>query len=113
MAKNVHSEPDVRSDVMEHIDEASPSLAERGRAIADQIPDLVKTAAGVNDGASAQVEDLSDQGVVAALALASGVMIGLFFAGAPRPILALGLFPVGITARAAMQRGVRVSRLLH
>lgn len=60
------------------------------------------------------MDDLSDQGVITALALSSDVLIGLFLAGAPRPILVLGLLPIAITARAAMHRGFRVSsRLLN
>lgn len=113
MARQPDSEPAVGDGLKAHIDEAAQSLAEHGRAVAGQLPGIVESAGGVVEAAAAQVDDLSDQGVIAALALASGVMIGLFLAGAPRPILALGLLPVAITARAAMQRGVRVSTLLN
>jgi hypothetical protein len=113
MAKKLNPEPGAGDGVKEHFDEATHSLAERGRAVADQIPGIVESASGVMEVASSQMDDLSDQGVIAAVALSSGVMIGLFLAGAPRPILALGLLPIAITARAAMQRGVRVSRLVN
>ena len=113
MAKKRDSEPGVGDGVKAHFDEAAQSLAEHGRAVAEQLPGIVESAGDIMEAAALQVDDLSDQGVIAALAVASGVMIGLFLAGAPRPILALGLLPVAITARAAMQRGVRVSTLLN
>ena len=64
------------------------------------------------EAASGQLDDLSDQGVVAALGLSAGVTIGLFLAGAPRLILALALIPAAIIIRAAMQRDVGPSRLV-
>ena len=108
----------ARSTAVDDVDEAepgreAPTLAERGRAVADQLPAMVEGAGGFIEAAAAQMDDLSDQGVIAAVALSAGVTIGLFLAGAPRAILALALLPLAITARAAMQRGVRVSRLIN
>ena len=112
MAKKQDSD-DAAEDLRDRADQASRSLAERGRAVMDQAPAVMDGVGAVLGTASSQVDDLSDQGVLTALALSSGVLLGLFLAGAPRPILALGLLPIAITARAAMHRGVRVSRLLN
>lgn len=113
MATKQASEVGSAGKVKEQFDTATQSLAERGRSVADQIPSIVEGAGGVIQAASSQLEDLSDNGVIVALGVASGVVVGLFLSGAPRPILALALVPVAITARAAMKRGVRVSRLLN
>jgi hypothetical protein len=96
----------------ERVDDAAQSLLERGRAVADQLPGAVDGARDMVEAASSQLDDFSDQGVIAALGLSAGVTIGLFLAGAPRVILGLALIPVAITVRAAMQRGVSPSRLV-
>lgn len=113
MVTKQDSEVGAAGKVKEQFETATQSLAERGRSVADQIPGIVEGAGGAIEAASSQMEDLSDQGVIAALGVAAGMAIGLFLSGAPRPILALALVPVAITARAAMKRGVRVSRLLN
>lgn len=112
MAKKLTPEQDPE-DAHDTTGDAPQSLVDRGRAVADQIPGIVGSAGEVIEAASAQMDDLSDQGVIAAVALSAGVTIGLFLAGAPRPILAFALLPLAITVRAAMQRGVRVSRLIN
>lgn len=113
MAKKPASDVTAPEGLLERADQASHSLVERGREVMDQAPAIVEGAGAVVGAAAAQVDELSDQGVMAALGLSSGVLLGLFLAGAPRPILSLALLPIAITARAAMQRGVRVSRLLN
>jgi hypothetical protein len=112
MPKNGTSGTDQSDRIGEHVDEAAQSLMERGRAVANQLPEAVDGARGMIEAASSQMDGLSDQGVIAAVALSAGVAIGLFLGGAPRPILVLALLPTAITARSAMQRGVRASRLI-
>lgn len=112
MAKNKTSEVRRVDRSGAHVEAAMQSLMERGQAVTNQLPEAVDGVSGVIEAATAQLDDLSDQGVVAAVALAAGVLIGLWLAGAPRPILALALLPIGITGRAALQRGVRPSRLI-
>ncbi len=112
MVKNETSEVQRVDGVGAHVDAATQSLRERGQAVAIQLPEAVDGVSGLIEAATAQLDDLSDQGVVAAVALAAGVMIGLLLAGTPRPILALALLPIAITGRAALQRGVRPSRLI-
>ncbi len=113
MAKKQDSDDAAAEGLRERADQASRFLAERGRAVMDQAPAVAEGVGVALGAASSQVDELSDQGVLTALALSSGVLLGLFLAGAPRPILALGLLPIAITARAAMHRGFRVSRLLN
>jgi hypothetical protein len=92
--------------------DATKHLMDRGRVVAERLPQAAETARTVLDQGSNQMEDLSDQGVVAAMGLTTGVAVGLLLAGAPRPILALALLPAAITVRSAMRRGVRASALL-
>jgi hypothetical protein len=114
MAKNGSRGTDqAEPGVEDATDTAAASLMERGRAVADQLPDAVDGARGMIEAAQGQIDDLSDQGVIAAVAFSAGVTVGLFLAGAPRLILALALLPTAITVRSAVQRGVRPSRLVN
>jgi hypothetical protein len=110
MAQKSHSEiePDVLTDspMREQLDHATRAVMDGGRAVASQLPGAIEGARGAVGSASAAIDDLSDQGVVAAMALSAGVTIGLFLAGAPRLILALACLPTAIAVRSAMQRGV-------
>ena len=112
MAKKPHS--DLESDVpmREQLDQATRAVMDGGRAVASQLPSAVDGARDAVGLASAAIDDLSDQGVIAAMALSGGVMLGLFLAGAPRLILALAFLPTAITVRSAMQRGVGPARLV-
>lgn len=112
MAKTKTFDTGQTDPFSERVDEATQSLLERARSVSDQIPGAVDGARGMIEAASGQLDDLSDQGVIAALGLSAGVTIGLFLAGAPRLILALALIPAAIIIRAAMQRGVGPSRLV-
>ena len=88
-------------------------MADRGRGVADQWPEAVDSARGMIGAAQEQVDELSDQGVIAAAAFSAGVTVGLLFAGAPRFILALALMPTALTVRSALQRGIRPSGLVN
>ena len=112
MAKKPHSDLEAGVPMMEHLDQASRAVMDGGRAVASQLPGAVDGARDAVGSASAAVDDLSDQGVIAAMALSAGVLLGLFLAGAPRVILALALLPTAITVRSAMQRGVALGRLV-
>lgn len=114
MTKNGSHATDQAERSMEDVEDGgAASLMERGRAVAEQLPDAVDGARGMIEAAKGQVDELSDQGVIAAVAFSAGVTIGLFLAGAPRLILALALLPTAITLRSAMQRGVRPGRLVN
>ena len=108
-----HGTDQAEPDVEDAMDSAAASLMERGRAVADQLPEAVDGARGMIEEAQGQIDDLSDQGVIAAVAFSAGVTVGLFLAGAPRLILALALLPTAITVRLQVQRGVGISRLLN
>ena len=105
---------DLASDVpmKDRFDQATRAVMDGGRAVASQVPSAIDSARDAVGSASAAVDYLSDQGVIAAMALSGGVMLGLFLAGAPRLILALALLPTAITARSAMQRGVEPGLLV-
>lgn len=111
MAKS-HSELETDVPLREHLDQATRAVMDGGRAVASQLPGAVDGARDAVGSATAAIDDLSDQGVIAATALSAGVMLGLFLAGAPRLILALAVLPTAITARSAMQRGVKPARLV-
>jgi len=96
-----HDEP-----MRERLDRATRAVTDGGRAVASQVPSALDGARDALGSASAVVDDLSDQGLTAAMALSGGVVLGLFLAGAPRAILALALLPAAITVRSAIQRGV-------
>src|SRR5579864_800738 len=113
MAKNGHHtevSPDTPASAAATLTQA---LADRSRAVADQWPEAVDSARGMIGAAQDQVDELSDQGVIAAAAFSAGVTVGLLFAGAPRFILALALMPTALTLRSAVQRGIRPSRLVN
>ncbi len=113
MTKNGTHETDFAEAAATRMDEAARSLLGRGRAVMDQLPDAVEGARGAIGTAQGQVDELSDEGVVAAVAFSAGVTMGLFLAGAPRVILALTLVPTAITLRSALRRGVRPARLVN
>jgi hypothetical protein len=98
------------------VDGALHSLMDQGRAVADQIPGAVDEARSALNSAqgqlNGQLDGLSDRGVIAAVGFSAGVTAGLFLGGAPRIILALSVLPVALTVRSALNRGVRVSRLV-
>lgn len=102
---------DLESDVPA-LDQATRAVVGSGRVVADHLPGALDGARGMMASASAAIDDLSDQGVVAAMAVSAGVTLGLFLGGAPRLILALACLPLAITARSALQRGVGPARLV-
>lgn len=106
MARNGHAPAQEASALGAVVDDGIKTLIERSRAAADHLPDAV-------DAAQGQLDLLSDKGVIGAVGFSIGVTTGLFLAGAPRPILALSMVPLAITVRAAMTRGVRLSRLMR
>jgi len=106
MAHNGHAPTAAPAAFADAVDDGIRTLIERGRSAADHLPDAV-------DAAQGQLDLLSDKGVIGAVGFSIGVTTGLFLAGAPRPILAISLVPLAITARAAMTRGVRLSRLVR
>jgi hypothetical protein len=106
MAKNGSAPTHEATAVGDAVDEGIKTLIERGRAAADHLPDAV-------DAAQSQLDLLSDKGVIGAVGFSIGVTTGLFLAGAPRPILAVSMVPLAITVRAALTRGVRLSRLVR
>jgi hypothetical protein len=111
MAKNGTS-ADV-SESSSDIDEGMRSIIDRGRAVADHLPDAVGEARSALDAAQGQLDLLSDRGVIAAVGFCAGITTGLFLAGAPRAILAVSMLPLGVTVRSALTRGVRLSRLVN
>src|ERR1019366_10671846 len=99
MAKTKTFDTGQTDPFSERVDGATQSLLERGRSVPDQIPEAVDGARGMIEAASGQLDDLSDQGVIAALGLSAGVTIGLFLARAHRMILALAQIPAAIIIR--------------
>ncbi len=87
------------------------TLANRGRAVLDQIPTVTDNARSALTGAQDQLNGLSDTGVVAASGFALGLSGGLLLGGAPRAILMLSMLPVALTLRSAFGRGLRPARL--
>jgi hypothetical protein len=112
MAKHPQSEPASDVPMREQFEQATLTVVEGGRAVASQVPAALDGARDMVGSASAAVDDLSDQGVVAAMALSAGVTLGLFLAGAPRVILALACLPTLITVRSVLQRGVGPGQLV-
>jgi len=112
MAKHPQSELESDVPIREQFEQATRAVVEGGRAVASQLPGALDGAREMVGSASAAVDDLSDQGVVAAMALSAGVTIGLFLAGAPRLILALACLPTLIAVRSALQRGVGPAQLV-
>lgn len=106
MARNGHAPTQEGESLSDAVDDGIKTLIERGRAAADHLPDAV-------DAAQGQLDLLSDKGVIGAVGFSIGVTTGLFLAGAPRPILAVSVIPLAITVRAALTRGVRLSRLVR
>jgi len=113
MAKNTHQTLEPPDETAASADAIAQTLMDRGRAVADQLPDVVDSAREMVGAAQGQVDDLSDQGVLAAAAFSAGIAVGLLLAGAPRIILALALMPTALTVRSAMQRGIRPSGLVN
>lgn len=111
MAK-AHQTVDSPDDASATADGIAQTLVDRSRTVADQWPDVVDNARGMVGAAQDQVDDLSDQGVIAAAAFSAGITVGLLLAGAPRFILALALMPTALTVRSAAQRGIRPSGLV-
>ena len=95
------------------IEEGMRSMLDRGRAVADHLPDAVAEARSALDAAQGQLDLLSDRGVIAAVGFCAGTTTGLFLAGAPRAILAISMIPLAVTVRSALTRGVRLSRLVN
>ena len=106
MARNGHAPTEEPAALVDTVDDGIRTLIERGRAAADHLPEAV-------DAAQSQLDLLSDKGVIGAVGFSIGVTTGLFLAGAPRPILAVSMVPLAITVRAALTRGVRLSRLVR
>jgi hypothetical protein len=106
MAKTKKLAPPQDYRLSERVGDATDTLLGAGRSVADLLPGAVGGARGVFGVASAALDDLSDEALIAALGLSAGMTIGLFLAGAPRAVLALALIPTAFTMRAAMQRGV-------
>ena len=95
------------------VDDGVRSLLDRGRSVADHLPDAVDDARSAIDAAQAQLDQLSDRGVIAAVGFTAGITAGLFLGGASRLILAVSILPLAFTMRTAMTRGVRLSRLVN
>ena len=116
MAKNGTTTASQLEPIGTAVEGGMHSLIDQGRAVADQIPGAVDDARAALNAAQDQLNDqldgLSDRGVIAAAGFTAGVTAGLFLAGAPRLILALSVLPVAITVRSALNRGVRLSRLV-
>ena len=106
MAHNGNAPAKESAALGDAVDDGIKTLIERSRAAADHLPEAV-------DAAQSQLDLLSDKGVVGAVGFSLGVTTGLFLAGAPRPILAISIVPLAITVRAALTRGVRLSRLMR
>ena len=100
------------SDQVGGLEDSARSLVDRGQTLIGHLPDGVHGARSAVNAASASLEELSDQGVIAAVGLSAGLTIGLLLAGAPRVVLALALVPTAITIRSAMGRGVGPARLV-
>ena len=83
MAKNGSHGTDEAERIDEQVEDPAGSLLDRGRAVAEQLPNAVDGAWGVIAAAHGQVDDLSDQGVITAVAFSAGITMGLFLAGAP------------------------------
>lgn len=113
MAKNGRHTLESPEDAPASVDAVAQTLMDRGRAVADQWPEAVDSARGMIGAAQDQVDELSDQGVIAAVGFSAGVTVGLLLAGAPRFILALALLPTAITVRSAVQRGIRPAGLMN
>jgi len=114
MAKNGSSATDEREIVADDAgDDGLRSLLERGRGLADHVPDAIGEARSAVEAANGQLDLLSDRGVIAALGFSAGVTSGLIMAGASRPVLAISLLPLALTVRAALARGVRLSKLVN
>lgn len=111
MAKNGTMATD--NETTAEAEEGFKSLLERGRSVADHLPDAVGDARSALDSAQGQLDLLSDRGVIAAVGFSAGITTGLFLAGAPRVILAVSMVPLAITVRSALTRGVRLSRLVN
>ena len=112
MAQKLESDLESDSTMRGQFDQATRAVIDGGRAVASQVPGAIDSARDAVSSASAAIDDLSDQGVIAAMALSAGVTVGLFLAGAPRLILALACLPTAITVRSAMQRGVLPAQLV-
>jgi hypothetical protein len=103
----------------DHQDDSSPisDLADvvvhGGRAVANRIPAAADTARDALAGAQAQVNQLSDTGMVGALGFAVGVTAGVLVAGAPRLMVIMSAVPVALTLRSAMTRDIRPARLVN
>jgi hypothetical protein len=113
MAKNGSSATDERDAVADAVDDGFKALLERGRSVADHVPDAIEEARSAVGAAQSQLDLLSDRGVIAAVGFSAGMTSGLLLAGAPRPVLAISLLPLALTVRAALTRGVRLSRLVN
>ena len=88
------------------------TVIEKGRHVLDHLPDAAAGVRGALAEAEAQMEGLSDTGVVAASGFALGVSAGLLLAGAPRVVLAASGVAVMLTLRSALARGIHRTRLL-
>ena len=113
MAKNGTAPTQERETPAETADDGFKALLDRGRSVADQLPDVVDDARAALDAAQVQLDLLSDRGVIAAVGFAAGIATGLFLAGAPRFILAVSMIPLAVTTRSALTRGVRLSPLVN
>ncbi len=113
MAKTGITTSAERESIADAADEGFKSLLDRGRSVADHLPDAVGDARSALDAAQGQLDLLSDRGVIAAVGFSAGVTTGLFLAGAPRLILAVSIVPLAVTVRSALTRGVRLSRLVN
>lgn len=116
MARNGTTTTSQLEPIATSVDGGVHSLLDQGRAVADQIPGAVDEARAALNAAqeqlNGQLDGLSDRGVIAAAGFAAGVTAGLFLAGAPRVVLAVSVLPLAITVRSALNRGVRLSRLV-
>jgi len=113
MAKNGSSATDEQEAIADAADDGFRTLLERGRSVADHVPDAIDEARSAVGAAQSQLDLLSDRGVIAAVGFAAGVTSGLLLAGAPRSVLAISILPLALTLRAALTRGVRLSRLVN
>ena len=113
MAKNDIAPTQEREPSAETADDGLKAFLDRGRSVADHLPDVVDDARAALDAAQGQLDLLSDRGVIAAVGFSAGIATGLFLAGAPRFILAVSMIPLAVTVRSALTRGDRLSRLVN
>lgn len=109
------SDEDVDGDTGKDTLDLAPAatMIEKGRQVLDHLPAAAAGVRGTLAEAEAQMDGLSDTGVVAASGFALDVSAGLLLAGAPRVVLAAAGVAVMLTLRSVLGRGIHPTRLLN